>query len=237
MRTVVVGSLVIVAMIWVLLTFHPIPGAETHWYQNLFAGVFVVVFGFLFVTVAGRISGLLGNSSNPISGMSIATLMATCAIFFVAGWTAPNYQVLALMIGGIVCIAAAIAGATSQDLKTGYLVGATPYWQQIGLLICVTVSTLAIGTTLNLMNQGLQKYIPTQIPVNIRCAACWRSKIEREDTFVYQRRSPYTLLNSLGSGEVPDGEYLYLTADSKEIRNTSGRKASAAIRPPLPKRV
>jgi len=115
MRWVIVGSIVIIAMMWVLLTFHPMQGAETRWYQNLLAGVFVVVFGFLFVTVAGRISGLLGNSSNPVSGMSIATLMATCAIFFVAGWTAPNYSVLALMIGGVVCTAAAIAGATSQD--------------------------------------------------------------------------------------------------------------------------
>src|SRR5580704_15869531 len=135
MKSVITGSILIVVMMWILLTFHPMQGAETRWYQNLFAGVFVVVFGFLFVTVAGRISGLLGNSSNPISGMSIATLMATCAIFFVAGWTAPNYAVLALMIGGVVCIAAAIAGATSQDLKTGYLVGATPFWQQMGLLI------------------------------------------------------------------------------------------------------
>ena len=90
MRTVVLGSMVIIAMMWVLLTFYPMQGASTFWYQNLFAAVFVVVFGFLFVTVAGRISGLLGNSSNPISGMSIATLMATCAIFFLAGWTAPN---------------------------------------------------------------------------------------------------------------------------------------------------
>jgi putative OPT family oligopeptide transporter len=206
MRTVVLGSIVIVAMIWVLLTFHPIPGAETRWYQNLFAGVFVVVFGFLFVTVAGRISGLLGNSSNPISGMSIATLMATCAIFFVAGWTAPNYQVLALMIGGVVCIAAAIAGATSQDLKTGYLVGSTPYWQQLGLLVGVTISTLAIGTTLNLMNQGLQKYIPTQIPVNVQSLPVG-VKVEQE-SFTYQGKS-YVLLNSLGSHEVPDGEYLF----------------------------
>src|SRR5258708_27075988 len=104
MRTVVIGSTVIVAMMWVLLTFHPIEGAATQWHQNLFAAVFVVVFGFLFVTVAGRISGLLGNSSNPISGMSIATLMATCAIFFVARWTASNYAVLALMLGGLRCI-------------------------------------------------------------------------------------------------------------------------------------
>jgi len=206
MRWVIVGSIVIVAMMWVLLTFHPMKGAATAWYQNLFAGVFVVIFGFLFVTVAGRISGLLGNSSNPISGMSIATLMATCAIFFVAGWTAPNYQVLALMIGGVVCIAAAIAGATSQDLKTGYLVGSTPFWQQMGLLIGVTVSTLAIGTTLNLMNTGLEKYLPTQIPVNIQSLPPG-VKVER-DNFTYHGKT-YVLINSLGAHEVPDGEYLY----------------------------
>jgi putative OPT family oligopeptide transporter len=206
MRVVVLGTVVIVVMMWILLTFHPIKGAQTSWWQNLFAGVFVVVFGFLFVTVAGRISGLLGNSSNPISGMSIATLMATCAIFFVAGWTAPNYQVLALMIGGVVCIAAAIAGATSQDLKTGYLVGATPFWQQMGLLIGVTVSTLAIGTTLNLMNKGLEKYLPTEIPVNIQSLPSG-VKVER-DTFSYHGNN-YVLINSLGSHQIPDGEYLY----------------------------
>jgi putative OPT family oligopeptide transporter len=206
LRVVVLGSIVIAVMLWILLTFHPIRGADTAWYQNLFAAVFVVVFGFLFVTVAARISGLLGNSSNPVSGMSIATLMATCAIFFLAGWTAPNYSVLALMIGGVVCIAAAIAGATSQDLKTGYLVGATPFWQQMGLLIGVTVSTLAIGTTLNLMNKGLERYIPTQIPVNVQNLPAG-VKVER-DTFVYQGNT-YVLINSLGSHEVPDGEYLY----------------------------
>jgi len=213
MRTVVSGSIIIIAMMWVLLTFHPIQGAATRWYQNLFAAVFVVVFGFLFVTVAGRISGLLGNSSNPISGMSIATLMATCAIFFVAGWTAPNYAVLALMIGGVVCIAAAIAGATSQDLKTGYLVGSTPRLQQLGLLVGVTVSTLAIGATLNLMNKGLEKYIPTQIPVSIQSLP---SGVKIEQTsFEYKGRS-YTLINSLGSHEIADGEYLY-DANSQQI--------------------
>ncbi len=206
MRTVILGSMAIIMMMWILLTFHPMQGAATRWYHNLFAALFVVVFGFLFVTVAGRISGLLGNSSNPISGMSIATLMATCAVFLAARWTAPNYAVLALMIGGVVCIAAAIAGATSQDLKTGYLVGSTPFRQQLGLLIGVTVSTLAIGTTLNLMNQGLQKYIPTQIPVNIQSLPIG-VKIER-DSFTYQGKS-YVLLNSLGSHEVPDGEYLF----------------------------
>ncbi len=163
--------------------------------------------------MAARISGLLGNSSNPISGMSIATLMATCAIFFLAGWTAPNYAVLALMIGGVVCIAAAIAGATSQDLKTGYLVGATPYRQQLGLLIGVTVSTVAIGATLNLMNVGLEKYIPTQIPVSIAGLPSG-AKIER-DGFIYRGKS-YTLINALSSGVIPDGEYLY-DSDTKQI--------------------
>jgi len=206
MKWVITGSILIVVMMWILLTFHPMQGAETRWYQNLFAGVFVVVFGFLFVTVAGRISGLLGNSSNPISGMSIATLMATCAIFFVAGWTAPNYAVLALMIGGVTCIAAAIAGATSQDLKTGYLVGATPFWQQMGLLVGVTISTIAIGATLNLMNKGLERYLPTQIAVNIQSLPAG-VKVERE-TFAYQGKN-YELINSLGSHEIPDGEYLY----------------------------
>ncbi len=213
MRWVVVGSILIVVMMWVLLTFHPMQGAATAWYQNIFAGIFVVVFGFLFVTVAGRISGLLGNSSNPISGMSIATLMATCAIFFLAGWTSPNYAVLALMIGGVVCIAAAIAGATSQDLKTGYLVGATPFWQQMGLLVGVTISTMAIGATLNLMNKGLEKYIPTPIAVNIQ-ALPQGVKIER-DSFPYQNKN-YVLVNSLGSGTIPDGEYLY---DAKLFEN------------------
>src|ERR1700687_134199 len=191
MRWVISGSIVIIVMMWVLLTFHPMQGASTYWYQNLFAALFVVVFGFLFVTVAGRISGLLGNSSNPISGMSIATLMATCAIFFLAGWTAPNYAVLALMIGGVVCIAAAIAGATSQDLKTGYLIGATPFWQQMGLLVGVTISTVAIGATLNLMNKGLEKYIPTEIPVNLSTLPAG-VKVER-DAFTYKDKN-YVLI-------------------------------------------
>jgi hypothetical protein len=132
--------------------------------------------------------------------------MATCAIFFLAGWTASNYAVLALMIGGVVCIAAAIAGATSQDLKTGYLVGATPVRQQYALLIGVTVSTLAIGATLNLMNKGLEKYIPAEIPVNIGSLPSG-VKIE-QSSFTYHGKS-YVLINSLGSHEIADGEYLY----------------------------
>ena len=167
MRVVVVGSVVILAMIWALLKFKPIPGAQTGAFANLMAAVFIVVFGFLFVTVASRISGLIGNSSNPISGMTIATLMATCAVFLVMHWTASAYAVLALTIGGVVCIASAIAGATSQDLKTGYLVGATPCGSRSALVIGVMVSSFAIGGTLILMNVGLAQYKPMQIALDI----------------------------------------------------------------------
>ena len=133
------------------------------------------------------------------------------------------------MIGGVVCIAAAIAGATSQDLKTGYLVGATPFWQQMGLLIGVTVSTLAIGTTLNLMNKGLEKYLPTQIPVNIQSLPSG-VKVER-DTFTYQGKN-YVLINALGSHEVPDGEYLYNpTANQIEYQWAQGIGSDKAPAP------
>ena len=203
---VIAGSAVIILLLFVLLTIAPVKDAHTTWYQNLLAGILVVIFGFLFVTVASRISGLLGNSSNPVSGMSIGTLMATCAIFLLAGWTAPSYGVLALTIGGSVCIAAAIAGATSQDLKTGYLVGATPVLQQWGLLVGVTVSTFAIGITLGLMNKGLEKYIPTQIPVNLEALPAG-VKVERA-TFEHLGKN-YVLINALGSSQIPDGEYLY----------------------------
>ena len=206
MRVVLIGSVVIVAMMWALLKFKPIPGAMTSGFSDLLAALFVVVFGFLFVTVASRISGLIGNSSNPISGMTIATLMATCAVFLVIHWTSTPYQVLALTIGGVVCIASAIAGATSQDLKTGYLVGATPYWQQVALVIGVMVSSFAIGGTLILMNIGLAQYKPVQIALDIDHLQPGVDVQERGYTY---NGKTYTLVNALGSHEVPDGKYLY----------------------------
>lgn len=122
---------------------------------SLFIGLLVVVFGFFFVTVSSRIVGIIGSSSNPISGMTIATLMATCLIFVSMHWTSDMHQSMALMVGAIVCIASANAGATSQDLKTGYLVGATPIKQQLGLIIGVLVSTLVIGGTILLLDHSV----------------------------------------------------------------------------------
>src|SRR6202035_1974848 len=103
-------------------------------------------------TVASRIVGLIGTSSNPVSGMTIATLMATCLLFLALGWSDDMYQPMALCVGGMVCIAAANAGATSQDLKTGYLVGATPKYQQLALFVGVIVSSIAIGFTVKTLD-------------------------------------------------------------------------------------
>ena len=120
---------------------------------NFLASLLLLVFGFFFVTVSSRITGLIGSSSNPISGMTIATLILTCSIFVALGWTGDAYAPVAICVGAIVCIAAANAGATSQDLKTGFLVGATPMHQQVGLLIGVITSSFVIGlTTLYLNN-------------------------------------------------------------------------------------
>jgi IMP dehydrogenase len=127
---------------FVFLEFKPVPGAFVGWAANLAASLLVVVFGFLFVTVSSRIVGLVGSSASPVSGMTIATLMATAPSFSFQGWTAPAFGALAITIGGVVCIAASNSGDTSQDLKTGYIVGSTPRLQQIALMIGVVVSTI-----------------------------------------------------------------------------------------------
>jgi putative OPT family oligopeptide transporter len=119
---------------------------------NVLASILIVIFGFFFVTVSSRITGLIGASSNPISGMTIATLILTCTIFVALGWTGDVYSPVALCVGAVICIAAANAGATSQDLKTGYIVGATPRYQQIGLLIGVVTASLVIGVTTLYLN-------------------------------------------------------------------------------------
>src|ERR1019366_7317810 len=157
MGVAVGGSALLVVLMFFFLYFKPVPGAQLGVLENLAASMLIVFFGFLFVTVSSRIVGLIGSSANPISGMTIATLMATSAIFLVCGWTTPAFGALAITIGGVVCIASAEAGDTSQDLKTGFLIGATPRLQRFAFLIGIVVSTVAIGFTLNLMNNALQE--------------------------------------------------------------------------------
>ncbi|HXN35083.1 MAG TPA: OPT/YSL family transporter, partial [Opitutaceae bacterium] len=120
----------------------------------------IVVFGFLFVTVSSRLTGEIGSSSNPISGMTIATLLLTCLVFLLVGWTGSAYYVTALSVGAIVCIAASNGGSTSQDLKTGYIIGATPRHLQVAILFGAFASALALGPILLALNQSKVTYIP-----------------------------------------------------------------------------
>jgi OPT family oligopeptide transporter len=147
--TVVLGGSLGLVVIMAVLPF--IPGTSIM--SKLVLGFFIVVFGFFFVTVSSRIVGIIGSSSNPISGMTIATLMATSLVFVSVGWTGDVYQPMALCVGGMVCIAAANAGATSQDLKTGFLVGATPRYQQIGLVIGCVAAASVIGITVQVLDR------------------------------------------------------------------------------------
>ncbi|NJM24833.1 MAG: OPT family oligopeptide transporter [Bacteroidia bacterium] len=139
-KYVIFGSIALAAIIAALPNI-PAEGVM----QRVLMGVLVVAFGFFFVTVSSRIVGLVGNSNNPISGMTIATLMGTCLIFTAVGWTGKVYEPMVLVVAGMICIAASCAGATSQDLKSGYIVGSTPINQQLALFVGAIVSSVAIG--------------------------------------------------------------------------------------------
>jgi putative OPT family oligopeptide transporter len=129
-------------------------------WAKLLGAVLIVVFGFLFVTVSSRLTGEIGSSSNPISGMTIATLLLTCLIFLIVGWTGSAYYVTALSVGAIVCIAASNGGSTSQDLKTGFLLGATPKYLQIAILFGSLASALLLGPILLALNNSQTVYVP-----------------------------------------------------------------------------
>lgn len=148
LKVVLFGSLALIA----LIAFIPmIPGDSIG--SKLLLGVLVVIFGAFFVTVSSRIVGLIGTTNNPVSGMTIATVMSTCLVFISIGWSGKTYEPMVLVVGGMICIAAANAGATSQDLKTGFLVGATPRNQQIALFIGAIVSSLVIGLTIKVLDK------------------------------------------------------------------------------------
>lgn len=158
LKIVGIGSLGLVALIAIL---PQVPGDGI--IQKLLIGILVVLFGALFVTVSSRIVGLIGSSNNPISGMTIATVMGTSLIFISVGWSGKAFEPLVLVVGSMICIAAANAGATSQDLKSGYIVGATPRNQQIALFVGAIVSSIVIGITIKYLDGanhaiGTEKY-------------------------------------------------------------------------------
>jgi len=239
------GSVLLVVLVFLFLTFKPVPGAQTTLTANLAASVLIAVFGFLFVTVSSRIVGLIGSSANPLSGMTIATLMATAAIFLVQGWTAPAFAALALTIGSVVCIAAANAGDTSQDLKTGFLIGATPWKQQLALMVGVCVSTVAIGATLNAMNRGLEEFRTADKPWTLsvpgghqgvqnqgRFTRAHIKVLGGEGKSEQRTGTQYILLNALGSHDLADGKYLYNPATGRiEVQWIQGIGSEKAAAP------
>jgi len=156
-KVVLIG---ILALIVVIAFSNPLYVGGTGIAARIVAALLIIVFGFLFVTVSSRLTGEIGSSSNPISGMTVATLLLTCLCFVLLGWTGTNYFVTALSIGAIVCIASSNGGTTSQDLKTGFLVGATPKNQQIAILIGALASALILGWILLMLNDRYAVNVP-----------------------------------------------------------------------------
>lgn len=207
MGVVVVGSVLMILLILGILHFKINPGALG---GNLVSAILVVVLGFFFVTVSSRLVGILGSSSNPISGMTIGALLATCLIFLAVGWTGHAYEAVALSIGAVVCIAAANAGATSQDLKTGYIVGSTPMRQQTALIIGVLASVMVVGYTMTWMNKTYTQIKTAEIPAfNVAEREVDTSRVE-----IHEGRE-YILYTSIGDATIPDGDYYVDPADGQ----------------------
>ena len=179
-------------------------------HMNLLGAMLIVVFGFLFVTVSSRLTGEIGSSSNPISGMTVATLLLTCLIFLIVGWTGGVYYVTALSVGAVVCIAASNGGTTSQELKTGFLVGGTPKLQQYSILVGAFASALVLGPILLQLNQAATVYVPAaQVAPGLTTDA---SKLTRVEPLrgPQARTDAGTYLVWQKTGEVggPAGRYL-----------------------------
>ena len=179
---------------------------------NAASSALIVLFSFFFVTVSSRITGEIGSSSNPISGMTVATLLITCLLFWLIGWTGISYRAMALSTAAIVCVAASVAGATSQDLKTGFLVGATPRHQQVAIFVGVLTSAVFIGWTLLGINRAYTTYRPIDYPAFV---APLGTEHELHDGKEYHLTHVLEPTNS-ASGIVPTGRYL--ADDSGRLR-------------------
>jgi putative OPT family oligopeptide transporter len=179
-------------------------------HMNLLGAILIVVFGFLFVTVSSRLTGEIGSSSNPISGMTVATLLLTCLIFLIVGWTGGTYYVTALSVGAVVCIAASNGGTTSQDLKTGFLVGGTPKLQQYSILVGAFASALVLGPILLKLNAAATVYVPAaQVAPGLATDA---TKLTREERLsgpqARDDAGTYFVWQKTGEAGGPAGKYL-----------------------------
>jgi putative OPT family oligopeptide transporter len=220
------GSLAIVAFVWALPAFH----------MNLLGALLILVLGFVFAVVSSRITGEVGSTSCPLSGMTIGVLMATCGIFLAVGWEGSGYSRLALMVGAIVCIAISNAGTCSQDLKTGYLLGATPVKQQGALLVGVLTSVMAVGWTAYLMNEAYSKETPVTAAFQVDPALLDEraDKTSKTDgaAYVYVRLAR----TELPEGQ-PEGTYLVERAsgNARYLREDGIGRAEGGLQAPQAK--
>jgi uncharacterized oligopeptide transporter (OPT) family protein len=220
MSFVLFGTLALVVIVWLFLGLAPEARGELTLgavfnFTNLIASLLIVLFGFLFVTVSSRLTGEIGSSSNPISGMTVATLLLTCLIFLVLGWTSLSDRLIAISVAAVVCIASSNGGTTSQDLKTGYLVGATPKYQQWSILIGSITSALVIGVILVLLNQASTVYTKKDLPVLAESIDV--SQLKRQEICPEDDKSYYVWQAVEGNPQgVPQGKYF--VDDKGQIR-------------------
>ena len=182
------GTLLIILVVWLAPPLH----------LNLFSALLVLVAAFFFVTVSARITGEIGSSSSPTSGMTVATLLSTCLLYLLLGWTSPADRFMALTTAAIVGMAASNGGTTAQDLKTAYLVGATPSRQQIAILVGVVTSALCVGPVLAAVNRGATATVPEVHPGVVVTHPSEERVLQREFPF---RPAPETLSRAGLSGE------------------------------------
>lgn len=199
-KVVVMGCIGLVLAIWLAPMLN----------MNPAGAIMIVVFGFLFVTVSARLTGEIGSSSNPISGMTVATLLMTCLIFVMVGWTGEFYRLMALSVAAIVCIACSNGGTVAQCLKTGQIVGATPRNQQIVILIGALTSALVIGWTLLVLNDAATVYTKNNLPRTHIDVSQLSEKQKVHGHYAAEDKNEYFVLQARENqfAGVPDGKYL-----------------------------
>jgi putative OPT family oligopeptide transporter len=228
MRVVLAGAALLVVAIWASPPLH----------MNLLGALLVVLLGFLFVTVSSRLTGEIGSSSNPISGMTVATLLITCLVFLAVGWVGGTYYVTALSVGAVVCIASSNGGTTSQDLKTGFLIGATPRSQQLAILVGALVSALVLGPILLKMNDAATTFVPAAevAPAGLRVdPRTLPGARERPPAAGGQEPAPLLVWHKTDASGGPPGRYLVDDAGSAVwlvdpgINGLHGRRADGTV--------
>jgi putative OPT family oligopeptide transporter len=210
-RLVILGSMGLALFMAFLPQLQAVPGFGV----ALLSAAIIVVFGFFFSVVSSRITGELGSSSNPISGMAIATLMGTCVLFILLGWTGHAYTAAAMSIGAVVCIASSNAGTTSQDLKTSFLVGGTPWKQQTAIIVGVLTSVVVIGATLQILNRTNERTEEARYEVTLPADPAAGTRMGLDGV-------SYGIARAGGRQEIPDGAYLVDPAGQVRYRLQPG---------------